>query len=400
MVVLKFSKSFLIALLPFCFSLHPSPVAAHSEWAPYQPSRNKRSMNINPENLIARKLQIQFSPGDGSTIGGTSEVQTNNIHQVLSKLPVPSQSALDTALNKANRVRIFEGGSLKGKPLTNTILLDSKDEKVRRELSKALKIDEDATSFCQQISLGGPTIELLHNNKRIAIITYHHDQVIRWEKQWRCDASLTYGRRLIDWFAENGVEGPKLVFEEGLKDKRRTSADLQKWMMSMPECLRPYWGLVVVPGMSDILIYSPLPDKLTHNSNAVMIKNNPRLAKISSILDTEFTDSQVKILALLQWYASGVGAWTGFPSYEELPAELLLQIPSQQIIEALQQKNVSEPEFDGAARYFASHLFRVSKPHDLDLLDPSLKDKLLKQCLKSDDMDKRNRAESAFNSPN
>lgn len=348
----------------------------------------------------ASKIQLQFTPGDGSTSGGADIVTKNNLQTVLSHLPTPSQSALDAVLAETDRVRVFEGGSLKGKPLTNEILLDSTDENIRAELAKALRIDEDPDSFCQQISLGGPTIELLRGKKRLALITYHHDQVIRWEKAWRFDASLAYGRRLIDWFASNGVDGPKQAFEARLKDKRRTTADLQKWMMSMPECLRPYWSLVVVPGMSDILIYSPLPAAGKNESEqpALTIKSNPRLQKINEILDGEFKDPQFKILALLQWYASGVGAWTGFPSYEELPAELLLQVPSEQIVEALHLKGVNEPELDGAARYFASHLFRIAKPRDLRLLDLPLKEQLLKQCMKSDDMDKRSRAESAFNS--
>ncbi len=351
---------------------------------------------VSPVTASSR-INLKFSPVDNSTVGDTNH--RTAIKKVLSsELPDPSQASLNEVLAKTNRIRVFDGGASKGKLLSKKVLLDSTDSEVIGALSKALEIDEE--SPCQEMSIGGPSIELMHDKKRLALIVYQHGgNAIRWETNWHLDATLHYSRQLVDWFADAGIEGPKVAVEKELQEKRRTAADLQKWLMSMPSCLRPNIGMIVVPGMTDLLIYSPLPVKKLP-STVVPITANERLKQIMSDLDGEFSDPHVKILALLQWYASGVGVWTGFPCYEELPAELLLTLPTQTIVEALHMKAVSEPEIEGAARYFASHLFRVSKPQDLKLLDQQLRTRLLEHCMKSEDQDKRYRAECAFNLAN
>lgn len=344
--------------------------------------------------FASSRINLKFSAGDNSTVGDTDHKVS--IEKILSsKLPDPTQSSLDEVLEKTNRIRIYDGGVAKGKILSKKVLLDSHDIETIKSLGKALSIDEDRP--CQEMSIGGPTIELMHDKKKLALLVYQHGgNAIRWENNWHLDAPLRSSRQLVDWFAERGITGPSVAIENELKDKRRTAADLQKWLMSMPACLRPSTGLIVVPGMTDLLIFSPLPGKKLPNT-AIPITADERIKHVMSELDAEFNDPHVKILALLQWYASGVGVWTGFPSYEEMPAELLLTIPTQTIIDALHMKTVSEPEIEGAARYFASQIFRVSRPQDLKLLDTQLRTTLLQHCMKSEDQDKRYRAECAFN---
>ncbi len=350
----------------------------------------------NPAN------QLQFIPAFGSSTahksGKKHQYQSSELLKALhSKLPVPDQASLEQLLGSANRLRIYAGGQSNGKPESKLILFDSKDPEILNSLLKALQIEDHADSFNQYLEPGDPTIELLKNNKRLAVLSFIHPDGLRWQRKWRFDSTLREPRQLIEWLASHKVDGPKQAFEEQVKDKRRSSADLQKWIMSMPECLRPYSNLIIAPAMTELLIYSPEPASTDELQAAEKLNpKNPHLKKLMSVLDSNIENKNVKILGLLQWYASGTGKWTGFPVYEELPAELLLMIPTESIVSTLKTENVSEPELAGAARFFSWHEFRRTKPQDLQLLDQKLKETLLAQCLKSEDPDIRKRAKISF----
>jgi hypothetical protein len=344
--------------------------------------------------------QLQFIPDYGTTSEGSqAAVQQSTLLKVLSsKLDNPSQASLSRILKKTDHVRVLAGGEYNGKPLSKNILLDSRSAATIAELKQALLIDEDPESLGRDMCYGDPTLELMSGKRVLAVLGFHHGRSIRWDKSWKFDASLQDGRRLVEWFAANGIEGPKQAQEHEIKERRRGVADLQKWMMSMPDCLRPYLGEMLSPSMADILIFLPEPspaDELREDSRN-RTHDSPRQKQLMAVLDESYKDQNDKVLALLQWYASGTGQWTGFPTYEELPAELLLGVPTKQIIEGLGAKDVSEPELEGAARFFASPTFRHAKPHDLTMLDTKLKKRLLEHCMKSSDDDKRKRAENAF----
>lgn len=344
--------------------------------------------------------KLQFIPEHGSADRVTQgTMKVSSLLEVLrSRLPNPSQRSLDRMLAKADGVRVYAGGESNGRPLSDKILLETSRPEVLAELSKSLRIDEDPEGLGHDMCFGDPTIVLMSGKKRLAVIGFHHARAIRWDKSWKFDAPLKDGRLLVDWFYRNGIDGPKQAMEAELKEKRRTSADLQKWVMATPACLRPYLNAVVLPEMTQVLMFLPEPDPADElrDSRSPALEESPRQKQLMSVLDESYKDEHDKILALFQWYASGVGAWTGFPAYEELPAQLLLMLPTPKIIDGLNAKNVSEPELEGAARYFASRTFRLAKPRDISLLDDKLRQRLLEHCLKSSDKDKRNRAERAF----
>lgn len=298
----------------------------------------------------------------------------------------------------ADHVKVYSGGEFNGKPLTDKVLFDSSDPKVIEALKQALAIEENAGSIGHDACYGDPTIEILEGRKRLAVFGFHHGENIRWDKGWRLDANLKDGPKLVDWFSANGVTGPQAALDAALKDKRRSAADLQKWSLSMPSCLRSYWGSILGTRNPDILIFAPDPSPSDHlrTPEPNMTHTTAEEKEMMSLLDGNFENKEFEALAVLQWYASGVGSWTGYPSYEDLPADLLLMMPTETIIKALDAKDVSEPELEGAARFFASRNFRSSKPQDISLLSESLRQRLYEHCMKSEDNDKRTRATRAY----
>jgi hypothetical protein len=347
----------------------------------------------------AKSATLQFIPEHGTAGGGRAgAIKPSALLKILrSPLANPTQKSLDRVLEKTDRVRVYAGGEFNGKPLTRKILMDSRRGDVLTELKKSLRIDENPDLLGHDMCYGDPTIELMSGKKRLAVLGFHHGRAIRFDKSWKFDGPLKDGWRLVQWFSRNGIDGPEQAMEAERKEIRKSSADLQKWMLATPECLRPFLQAILTPDMTNVLVFLPEPapaDSLAAEPHTIHV--SLRQKQLMSLLDSNFHDQHDKILALMQWYASGVGAWTGFPTYEELPAELLLTIPTRTIIEGLNCKNVSEPELEGAARFFAWRTFRVSKPQDLSLLDTKLKRRLLEHCLNSADMDKRKRAERAF----
>jgi hypothetical protein len=77
------------------------------------------------------------------------------------------------------------------------------------------------------------------------------------------------------------------------------------------------------------------------------------------------------VLALLGWFGSGAGPWSGHPSYEAAPEQLLLHYPTQLLVEALTATVPTAPQWAGAARYFAGWDFRKMKKGDGQLLAPA-----------------------------
>jgi hypothetical protein len=99
---------------------------------------------------------------------------------------------------------------------------------------------------------------------------------------------------------------------------------------------------------------------------------------------------------LLNWFGSGEGPWSGFPSYESTAEELLLLHKTDAILQAIRNTKLTEEQVEGTARLFGGWDFSKQRPNDLSLLPQDLKKRLLEHSLKSGDEDKKDRATRAF----
>jgi len=120
------------------------------------------------------------------------------------------------------------------------------------------------------------------------------------------------------------------------------------------------------------------------------------LAPLDEALKREFPDKNLRIRSLLAWYGRGAGPWSGYPAYEAVATELLLEYSTPELLKAVQFAPLSEQQTEGAARLFAGWDFRHTRPADNALLPADLKRLLLDHSLKSTDRDKLERARKAF----
>lgn len=113
-------------------------------------------------------------------------------------------------------------------------------------------------------------------------------------------------------------------------------------------------------------------------------------------LKKQFPDTRARILALLHWFGSGAGPWSGFPAYEMVPESLLLDFSTKELLDVIESTPLTGTQTEGAARLFGGWDFSQKRPGDLKTLPADLKKKLLEHSMKSKDTDKRGRAKRAF----
>lgn len=160
----------------------------------------------------------------------------------------------------------------------------------------------------------------------------------------------------------------------------RNEAGLKRFLAAMPSSIKPFW-----------------------DADADFRSGGPSLGKSMEDLRAAFTaanpDRDAAIRTLLVWFGSGNGRWSGFPGYEDVVGQLLLDYPTDRIIAAAQAPDASDALLEGAARYLAGWDFSKRHPQDMALIPVSLKQRLLEHTLRTGDAaddDRRDRAKHAF----
>jgi hypothetical protein len=283
--------------------------------------------------------------------------------------PAPSQASLDTMLTGVTNVRVIDGGMDGDVPLGTTVLLEESDPASVAAFRTALAIVEDPKMFGHCMCLGRPTVQLLAGDVVLATIGIHHGVGIRWAA-WKYDAQLKDGQALRTWLALRGVPGPQQEYEESQRRAAEWEKAAAAWFEAMPPCLRPFWEMM--QGFSVDL--TPLREALA----------------------SACPEQSERALALFQWFGSGAGPWSGFPMYEGVAENLLLEYPTSVLVAALDGAMLSRSHLEGAARYFAGWDFRRQKRKDRALLPAGLKQRLLEHALTSKDRGNIDRARRAF----
>jgi len=254
------------------------------------------------------------------------------------------------------------------------VLYRSRDRKDLLSLSEALLVGvpkQDFHCMCE----GSPAIHVMRGAHELLTLTIHHGRSIR-ASIWESDAPLTDSEPLLAWFDRRGVAGPRREVED-MKVRSEASARARaRWLAAVPGPLR---------GTSETLLF-------TYGEPGAGRSASPLKAALVKALPSTLE----QIRQLYGWYGSGAGPWSGFPSYEQLPEDLLLTYATADLLTAAEAHDLSERETEGAARLFGGWTFSQVRPQDLGRLPAPLKAKLLQHSLRSTDQDKRQRAERAF----
>lgn len=219
--------------------------------------------------------------------------------------------------------------------------------------------------------MDGPEIALLKNKKEIAAV-WNHEGTAIGSSVWKGDWENSDADRWLRWFDARGMKSAREFFNQMQSEYRKAAVDERRWLEAMPSSLKPLW-----------------PNALSQYHPPMEF---PDLKPLDAALVKQYPDTQDRIRALLTWFGSGAGPWSGFPGYEEIAAKLLRQYPTAELISAVERANLTDQELEGAARILGSW----TPIPDPTQIPAELRRTLLDHCLKSSDQDKLGRAKKAF----
>jgi hypothetical protein len=250
------------------------------------------------------------------------------------------------------------------------VVYRSSNRKDFEELKSAITLKRAGGPFVCAC-MDGPEIALLKDKKEIAAV-WNHEGTAIGSSVWKGDWENGDSDRWLRWFDARGMTGAREFFNRMQSEYRRAAADERRWLDAMPSSLKPLWSNARNQ-------YNP-PTEF------------PDLKPLNAALVKQYADTPDRIRALLGWFGSGAGPWSGFPGYEEIVAKLLRQYPTAELISAVEDRNLTDQELEGTARILGSWIpvpDRTPIPEDL-------RRTLLDHCLKSQDQDKLERAKKAF----
>lgn len=288
----------------------------------------------------------------------------------------PTQHSITAMLATIERVRVVPFSNFVEGRAPEPILIDTSDKRSLEAFRTCFAIDEDPTTFGHCMCPGDPFIELYARRffklRLVATLGYHHGVSIRWDA-WTWDAVLREPDRLLDWMAEHGAPGPRTEVEEARRQAQESELDAHRWLEAMPAPLRPFWDQL-----------EPFPDR---------DRFEPSLAALRAAMPS----TEAQVLALLAWYGSGAGPWSGYPSHESVAEQLLLLFPPQAVIDVLVTTTPSDLQLVGASRLFASWDFdQRHGAAGVALLPPALRAQLLFAAKQTRIDDNCERAQAAF----
>lgn len=275
---------------------------------------------------------------------------------------VPDQAALDGLLEGALTARIAEVEAVGGREL---LVVDRPSEV--QELSRLLAILRPTERF-HCLCPGDQTLEFSRGRRGKVAITLHHGRSIRWEG-WDSDAMLADAEGLLRWLDEHGAPEPLRAWEKSLAREEHDRAAWEAWKRATPPSVVP----LLAEAPATINPELPLPESLQRASEA---------------LRAGYPNEREEIRALLEWFGSGEGPWSGFPSYECVAEALLLRYPTEAILLALDDEQLTPTLAEGAARLFASWWFGRMRPGDAARLPADLARRLRRHVGAAGDPDK------------
>jgi hypothetical protein len=253
-------------------------------------------------------------------------------------------------------------------PLQPTVLFESTDRRDLEALKSAFQVKRPETQL-HCCCIGEPHILLYANGREIARLSSHHARSVRCGI-WKSDAPIADVQAFLRWFDERGMPTVRTDYEQDRQREKQSQEDRRRWEQAMPSALAALWS----------------------STNLV----DPDTAALRDAPAGSMPQQQDQILALLSWYGSGVGLWSGFPAYEDVPGKVLLAYTTADLLAAIDGREPTTAQTEGVARLFGSWDFSRNRAGELRLLPSELKARLLAHAMATGDEDKRSRAQRAF----
>jgi hypothetical protein len=248
-----------------------------------------------------------------------------------------------------------------------------KDISALREAISIANPDFEFVCLCAP----SPEVVLYRRGKVLASIGVLNGGAIH-SSLWDSDAFIRDKEKWFKWFDDRNIKSPRKNYERDIAEEEADRVLEERWIAAMPEGLRPIWSKVM-----DQMMSAGIPQP-------------PDTKPLEEELAREIPDDSARIRALMSWYGTGAGPWSGYPVYEGVAEEMLLEYSTSQLLKALDGVTLTKVETEGAARLFAGWEFHRRRPDDNAMIPGRLKKQLLDHSLESSDSDKLESARAAF----
>jgi hypothetical protein len=310
--------------------------------------------------------------------GRVALVDQTYLDYVRSTAPAPTQASLEKLLAHITRVRLIDAGMGEPGAKPGPVLFDSSAPETLTALRQHLAIVEDPAGFGHCMCFGSQTFELYQGQALAGAIGLHHGVRIRWAA-WKDDAPLADPQGLLRWMDGLGAAGPLQDFEQARARAEQGAAQWAKWLRALPSSLEPFRGVLEQVAWQG---WAPL------DAPAML-----------AAMGAQYPDPGASARALFAWFGAGAGLWSGCPSYESVPEELLLACDTRALLDSLENRELTAAEAEGAARYFGGWDFRNKKEGEARPMSPALRKLLLEAGSRTEDADRLARAQAAFGGP-
>lgn len=272
---------------------------------------------------------------------------------------------LSQLIEKAVRVIVRESPWVDSK-----ILFESKNRTDLDALEQCLLIEKPEEFFHCRCD-GTPALFIYSSDGDVVLVTNHHGLSIRCSL-WDSNAEIIDIEKWLSWFDERGIDEPRKEVDASRALKARHKRDREKWMSAMPGGLQPVWeGSLGQFGTVDT-------------------------TQLRNALNRSIPEKEEQIKALLSWFGSGAGPWSGYPSYESAAEELLLDYEIAEIVDVLQISKLTSEQTEGAARLFSGWNLSGKHPDGIKSVTDDLRKILLHHVKNTEDKDKLERIKRAF----
>lgn len=212
-------------------------------------------------------------------------------------------------------------------------------------LVKALETEASSSGLC--MCAGTLRMHFVGGSNRV--IALHHGTSLRWSLD---DGNyvLTNPDAIMDWLSERGITFVRDEHEAALRRAEESEREAERWYAILPASLREFF-----PAMKDLKTTDP---------------------EWTAALEREFPDPVERTKELLALFGRGMGAWSGYPLWEKVPEEILINYPLEVLFSAIRQAE-SPAIYEGALRLFCSWSFGKRRRKLRKRIPPDLRQVLL-----------------------
>ncbi len=230
-------------------------------------------------------------------------------------------------------------------------------------------LDAEASPYGLCMCIGTLDIDVERASAPPVTVTLHHGVSLRW-KASKGNVNLRSPDAIMDWLSARGMPFVREEYEEGEHRGEETLEQRRRWHDALPVSLRPFLDDMQRTGTT----------------------TNPAW---TAAIEQEFPDPVRRATALMELFGCGIGPWSGYPSWESVPEEMLLTMPLDVLLAAMRTEP-SERMLEGGARLFGGWSFRRKRRKELQRVPAELRKLLLEHVSTAADEDKVAAVRKAF----